>query len=103
MNKLHVNASMFRENLLPLIGLLLCFYFSYHAVSGQRSFFTLFSLERQIETSDAQRDNVALERQNLERKVIAMRPGSLNRDLLEERVAAVLGYQAADEVRVLSN
>lgn len=39
----------------------------------------------------------------LERKVLKLRPESLDPDLLEERVRLVLGYTYPDEITVVSN
>lgn len=86
-----------------MIGVLLCVYFSYHAMAGQRSLFRLLSLEAAIAKNVAKNELVTLERQLLESKVHAMRPGSVQKDLLEERVRETLGYKRVDEVMVLGN
>ncbi len=103
MNRLFNQRYLIRQNLLTLIGVCLCFYFSYHAVQGNRSALTLLSLNRSIATMSLDATSLRADRQHLEQKVRMLRPGSLSRDLLEERVRAVLGYKYADEVAVLSN
>lgn len=86
-----------------ILGVMLCVYFSYHAVFGHRSVLALSSLNTQIEMAVSQKDNVSAKRQGLEHKVLAMRPDSMNPDMVEERARAVLGYKRVDEVLVLSN
>lgn len=89
--------------MLTVLGVMLCMYFSYHAVFGHRSVLALSSLNAQIETSVAKGDIVSSERQYLEGRVLAMRPDSMNPDMVEERARTILGYKRVDEVVVLSN
>ena len=76
-------------------------YFSYHAVFGNRSYIRLASLESQIETLSDKRDELAAQRTGLEDKVVMLRPGSVDRDLLEERARYVLGYHMPGEITML--
>ncbi len=101
MNKLFSHSAVFKSNLIAMIGILLCGYFSYHAISGERSLIRLISLNHVIEEHELDKDIVISERQILEAKVIAMRPGSVEKDLLEERAREVLGYRRSDEVVIL--
>jgi len=102
MNKIFVHQQFFKGHLLTVIGVMLCLYFSYHAVFGHRSILALQSLETQIENTVAKRDIAISERDNLEGMVIAMRVDSINPDLLEERARTILGYTRANEVSILS-
>ncbi len=56
------------------------------------------SLESQISQAFIKQDRLVEERSALEKKVVMMRPGSIDRDLLEERVRFVLGYHKPNEV-----
>lgn len=103
MNKLLQHRSLIRENIVVLVGLCLCFYFSYHAVQGERSFIRLLSLDRAIMVLEKDQQAIASDRIVLEEKVHAMRPGSISKDLLEERVREVLGYRHPDEIELKSN
>src|SRR5262245_50890563 len=103
MNKLFRHQGIVRENLISLIGLCLCLYFAYHAISGNRSLMRMMTLRSQIETLTAERDMLTVERVALEEKVSMMRPGSLNKDLLEERARVVLGYKNENDVVILGN
>lgn len=78
-------------------------YFSYHALQGHRSFPALLSVQNTIETQSVALETLKKERAVLERKVVMLRPGSLNRDFLEERVRFVLGYRHPDEWLVINS
>ena len=86
-----------------MIGVALCIYFAYHIIYGERSISKWVSLSHKIETVSKINDNLIQERTALEQKVVMLRPGSINQDLLEERVRAVLGYKRDNEHIVISN
>ena len=88
---------VFRQNLIAVIGVCLSFYFCYHLIAGERSYLRLVSLNHQISTAENQYVASANEREVLEQKVVMMRPGSVNRDLLEEQSRKVLGFHYKDE------
>jgi len=88
---------LIRQNLVAIVGICLSIYFSYHLITGERSYFRLVSLENQIERVSAEHQRLTSERSEIERKVVMLRPGTIDRDLLEERVRYVLGYRYADE------
>lgn len=92
-----------RHNLFMLIGVCLCIYFTYHAVQGNRSFLTLMQLDQKIATMSLENAKLQSDRMDLEQKVAMMRPESLNKDLLEERIRLILGYKHKDDLVVLSN
>ncbi len=101
MSKLIHSPVWIKEHLCLLIGLALCFYFSYHLLQGQRSVLRLASLENETITLSSLSDNLTSEMLSLERRVKMMRPESLNRDLLEEQARLVLGVKYADEIIVV--
>jgi cell division protein FtsB len=94
---------VFRQNLIAVIGVCLSFYFCYHLIAGERSYLRLVSLDRQIVTTEQQHDQTKAEREALEQKVVMMRPGSVNRDLLEEQSRKVLGFHYKDEKVLIKN
>ena len=103
MNKLTAHQQILRENILPLIGICLCLYFSYHAILGNRSIVKLYMLEKQIETMSQENSASAETKESLQKKVSMMRPGTVDKDLLEEQARLVLGYREAEEVVILRN
>jgi len=96
MRKLIAQRHVIRQNMLSIIGICLVCYFSYHALLGERSYIGLVSLEKQISALSTQNEALQTERIALENKVVKLRPGSVDRDLLEERAQYVLGYYQPD-------
>ena len=92
-----------RRNMMAVIGICLSFYFCYHLIAGQRGYFRLISLESRIANTSSEYESLKTEREAVEKKVVMMRPGSIDRDLLEERVRYVLGYTYDNEVILLQN
>ncbi len=103
MKRLIEQRYVFRQNLIAVIGVCLSFYFCYHLIAGERSYLRLVSLNRQIETTEKQYTLSSAEREALEQKVVMMRPGSINRDLLEEQSRKVLGFHYKDEKVLIKN
>ena len=103
MNKLAQHKYLIRQNIIILIGISLCIYFAYHAIQGERSILRLHALNTQIETMSLKETEIQNQRVTLEKKVRMLRPSSISKDLLEERVRIVLGYKYNDELTVLSN
>lgn len=86
-----------RGNMVAFVGVCLCFYFGYHLMAGERSYLRLASLNYQIDKTSIELERARAERAALEQKVVMMRPGSVNRDLLEEQAQRVLGYRYKGE------
>lgn len=103
MKRLIQKRYIFRRNMLAIIGLCLSFYFCYHLIAGQRGYFRLISLESQAASVSAEYNTLKSERETVEKRVVMMRPGSIDRDLLEERARHVLGYRYKDEMILLQN
>jgi cell division protein FtsB len=87
------NRHIIRQNLIAIIGGCLSVYFCYHLMAGERSYFRLLSHKQHIEQAQDKQSELSAERSGIEQKVVMMRPGSIDRDLLEERASAVLGYR----------
>jgi len=97
MRELFRQRNILRGKLFLLLGICLCVYFSFHAVQGQRSITRLLSVENQIVKQGSDLAALTDKRAALQERVSMMRPDSINKDLLEERVRDVLGYKHADE------
>lgn len=101
MKRLIDKRYLVRQNLVAVIGICLSVYFAYHLVAGQRSVLSLMSLDRQAEAEKAELVDLVREREDLEKRVVMMRPGSIDRDLLEERARLILGYTGKNEQIVI--
>jgi len=102
MNTLYQHRYLIRQNMIFVIGICLTIYFSYHAIQGNRSYLRLMSLNAGISETTQEYKILKSERDVIEKKVVMMRPGTINRDLLEERVRLVLGYRHPDEKTIVT-
>lgn len=88
------------EVLGPLTGAALIAYFGYHGVQGDRGLIAWWNLRHQIEEADYELATVIAKKKILEHRVSLLRPGSLDRDMLEERARAMLGVVHKDDLIV---
>lgn len=72
-------------------------------MAGERSYLRLISLNYQIDKTQNELEKAVAEREAVEQKVAMMRPGSVNRDLLEEQSQKILGYRYPDEKVLIKN
>lgn len=101
MKRLLQKYASIQQHFWALIGLCLCFYFSYHLISGERSYLRLISLNNMIVQTRAELATLSEQEKALGEKVSMMQPGHVNADLLEEQVRLTLGYRDAAEQDVL--
>ncbi|OFW87808.1 MAG: hypothetical protein A3J37_02035 [Alphaproteobacteria bacterium RIFCSPHIGHO2_12_FULL_45_9] len=101
MRQLLEHNDLVRKNLLTLVGLGLCFYFSYHLLQGERSYFRLISLEQNISEMKKTNEKLKSEHDALETRVSMLRSGSIDKDLLEERARIVLGFRNQGEKDIM--
>jgi len=97
MKRLIEQRYLVRHNILTIIGLCLTIYFAWHIVAGERSIFRLVTVNHLVEKVATDYDLEQAKRVQLEAKVVKLRPGSIDPDLLEERARVVLGYARPDE------
>ena len=103
MKKIVDNKELIKKNMLLVAGLFLAFYFSYHVISGSRSYSQYMSLKAQVQQKQHELDVATSERELMESRVRLMRPGTLSEDLLEERARELLGLKYPEELIIVSN
>lgn len=103
MKRLIEQKYIVRQNLIGFIGVCICFYFCYHLMAGERRYLRLVSLNYQISKTQNELEKATAEREAVEQKVAMMRPGNVNRDLLEEQSRRILGYQYPNEKALVKN
>lgn len=103
MKKLIEQRYVVRQNIVAVIGVCLSVYFGYHLIAGERSYLRLISLNSQQSQTEIQLAQATTQREALEQKVVMMRPGHIDADLLEEQARKVLGFSYADETVVIKN
>lgn len=87
-----------RQIIASLLGIGVIGYFAYHAVEGERGLRSYFALRQRIVLAVAERDEAIAERRVIERRVVALRPESLDLDMLDERARQVLDLAHEDDV-----
>jgi cell division protein FtsB len=87
-----------RPVLVPVIGAAVVAYLGYHAVQGEHGFIARSHLARQVaearETLAVLRDD----REHLQHRTELLAPDSIDLDMLDERVRAMLNYGHPDDV-----
>ncbi len=84
----------------PLIGVGAVVYFAYHTVEGDRGVLAWIKLRSEILDAELQLAKIATDRQDLEHRVLLLRPDHLDPDMLEERARLMLNMGRPDEVVV---
>lgn len=79
----------------------LALYFAHFTLHGDRGLKALGHLRAQVEAKEVALGQIRQQREQLEARVHALQPGSIDGDLLEERARVVLGYTRPDEVLIL--
>lgn len=82
----------------PMLCMLIMFYLGFHAVSGERGVFALFSQTRKLEALKTELAGLKAKHETLEHKVKLLSNNSLDLDLLDEQVRLVLGMAHKNEV-----
>lgn len=103
MKRLIEQRYVVRQNLVAVVGVCLSIYFCYHLVAGERSYLRLVSLNSQQAQTEIQLAQATKDRTALEQRVMMMRPGHVNADLLEEQARKVLGFHYEDEKLIIRN
>lgn len=79
-----------RHLIAPLFWLVLTVYFGYHAVNGERGLRRLFELKQEIQIASQVAEEVALRREEMEKRVGQLSPQSIDVDMLEESARTLL-------------
>jgi cell division protein FtsB len=92
----------FRRRLKPLslklLGACLAGYFVYHAVEGERGLLAWLRVHHELSATKETLEASLAERRALERRVGQLNSNSLDPDLLDERVRAMLNFSHPDDV-----
>jgi len=87
-----------RDIIGPLLALCFMVYFLYHIFQGERGLLSWLRLQQKIIEDEKILLSLQSQRDTLEHKVYLLRPDSLDKDMLEERVRLLLNFGRADEV-----
>lgn len=86
----------------PLLGIVAVAYFAYHTVHGDRGVLAYLQMRERVDEAERRYQVAENERQYWERRVKLLYPASIDPDMLDERVRAMLGYARADDLIVLT-
>jgi cell division protein FtsB len=84
----------------PLIGAGAVAYFAYHTMEGDRGILAWLRLKNEILEAELQLAKVSTDRQEMEHRVLLLRPDHLDPDMLEERARIMLNMGRDDEIVV---
>src|SRR5471032_141119 len=101
MGVLHDIRRQAKQVVVPVLGIALLAYFAYHAIQGDRGLFAWMALNQQLKQTHALADAVAAQRAELENRVDRLSSASLDPDLLDERVRAMLNYASQGDVVIM--
>jgi cell division protein FtsB len=96
-------VSKSKSSAVVVVLMLLCAYFSYFAVRGDRGLLTYISLQQKVAEAEKMSNNYDRKRKELDQKVKLLSSNSLDLDLLDERARAVLNVIGDDEFIIIDD
>lgn len=87
-----------RRFVVPIVMLVLAFYFAFYMVFGPRGLLALQRAEAELQAAQRHHSTLKARREALEHNVRLMRPDSLDPDMAEEQARRNLGYTRRDEI-----
>lgn len=76
---------------------LMLLYFVFHSIYGRRGIIAYFKLQSELEDSHIKLEQLRTERLEIENRTKLLRPGSLDKDMLDEKIRNVLGLSEPKE------
>jgi cell division protein FtsB len=86
-----------KKTILNLGTLLMLMYFVFHSIYGDRGIIAYFKLQSDLKNSHMELEKLRAERLEIENRIVLLRPNSLDKDMLDEKVRNVLGLSAPKE------
>lgn len=101
MNTLNDIMDKLKKSGVLIVFGVLSFYFTVNAIKGDRGFFKYLYLKNKVEAAQQKRDQYAVLKKDLERKVAMLSERTLDLDYLEERARIVLNMVGEGEYVIL--
>ncbi|MDJ0930763.1 septum formation initiator family protein [Breoghania sp.] len=95
--------SFLRRLILPGLSAALLLYFALHALSGDYGLIARGQLENNSHALERKLADLKQKRETLERRVVLLRPESLDPDMIDERARDNLNLVHPDEIVILRN
>lgn len=86
-----------KQSAFNAIILLILSYFIFHSIYGSRGIIAYFKLQSELENSHIKLEKLRSERLEIENRTKLLRPGSLDKDMLDEKIRNVLGLSKTKE------
>lgn len=80
-----------------ILVFLMLIYFVFHSIYGSRGIIAYFKLQAELEKSHAKLEMLRAERLEIENRTKLLRHGSIDRDMLDEKIRNVLGFSSPNE------
>ncbi len=85
----------------PVLGICAVGYFAFHVVHGDRGLIAWWNIKQRVAAAKEAATQTRGERQDMEKRVRLLNPGSLDPDMLEERAMLMLNYGYKDDIVIL--
>lgn len=86
-----------RKSVFNILIFSLLLYFVFHSIYGSRGVIAYFKLQSELTRMETTLASLHSDRLEIENRTKLLRPGSLDRDMLDEKVRTVLGVAAKSE------
>lgn len=86
-----------RKSVFNILIFSLLLYFVFHSIYGSRGVIAYFKLQSELSRMEVSLAALHSDRLEIENRTKLLRPGSLDRDMLDEKVRTVLGVAAPSE------
>jgi len=82
----------------PVLGVCVVVYFAYHVVQGDRGMIAWWNLKQRVASARTVLQEISETRRTIQHRVSLLHPGSLDRDMLDERARLMLNYGHDNEL-----
>ncbi|RFC62856.1 septum formation initiator family protein [Fulvimarina endophytica] len=101
MRTIQTRRSRLIRLIIPGVSAMVLAYFAVHVRTGEYGLTSKVELERELNVVKADLASLKAEKKALQKRVELLSPGSLERDMLDERARWALNMAAEDEIVIL--
>lgn len=87
-----------RKTIFNIIMCVMLLYFIFHSIYGSRGILAYFKLQAELEGAHQKLNLLRAERLEVENRAKLLRPGSLDKDMLDEKARNILGVVGNNEL-----
>lgn len=86
-----------KRSILNTLVFLVLLYFVFHSIYGSRGLIAYFKLHSELDHAKETLEMLRHDRLEIENRTKLLRPGSMDRDMLDEKVRSILGFSKESE------